>query len=169
MSSDGQFAAAAEVSGYIYTSNDRGVTWTQQTNSGARDWFGVAVSTDGAKLVASDNDIGSGGFFLSTDFGVTWTMDTDLGSGSFGPPIASYDLSRAFVEGPGGFSYAYNPAFVISPAPPAGAPVQAKTIGAPDTGHKPEGVGGQIIALALGGLILAPAITKHLRIPERKK
>ena len=33
--------------GYIYTSTDSGVTWTEQTDSGVRDWMSIASSDDG--------------------------------------------------------------------------------------------------------------------------
>ena len=41
--------------GYIYTSSDYGVTWTEQTAAGSRGWSGVTSSSDGARLAAGVN------------------------------------------------------------------------------------------------------------------
>ena len=38
--------------GYIYTSTDSGVNWTERTDAGSKGWSGIAASSDGAKLVA---------------------------------------------------------------------------------------------------------------------
>jgi hypothetical protein len=54
--------------GYIYTSTDSGVNWTQRGISAI--WIGVASSSDGVKLVAG----AYGGYiYTSTDSGVNWT------------------------------------------------------------------------------------------------
>ena len=42
-----QKLAAAQFGGYIYTSTDSGVTWSQQTNSSYRFWHTIASSSDG--------------------------------------------------------------------------------------------------------------------------
>jgi hypothetical protein len=33
--------------GFIYTSTDAGVTWTEQTGAGSRTWLSIASSSDG--------------------------------------------------------------------------------------------------------------------------
>ena len=38
------------VSGYIYTSTDKGVTWTARTWSGNQSWNDIVSSSDGTKL-----------------------------------------------------------------------------------------------------------------------
>jgi hypothetical protein len=38
--------------GNIWTSTDTGVTWVELTNSGRRNWRGIASSSDGTKLTA---------------------------------------------------------------------------------------------------------------------
>jgi len=38
--------------GYIYTSTDSGVNWTEQTSVGIRNWASIASSSDGLKLAA---------------------------------------------------------------------------------------------------------------------
>jgi hypothetical protein len=40
-------------SSYIYTSTDSGVTWTEQTAAGSRDWQAAALSADGMKVAAA--------------------------------------------------------------------------------------------------------------------
>ena len=70
-SSDGTKLAAGVRGGYIWTSIDSGVSWTQQTNSGSQIWCGIASSSDGTKLAA----VGNGGYiYTSTDSGVSWTQ-----------------------------------------------------------------------------------------------
>ncbi len=43
----------ADSTGYIYTSTDSGVTWTEQTGAGSRVWWGVSFSSDGTKIAAA--------------------------------------------------------------------------------------------------------------------
>ena len=54
--------------GQIYTSTDSGVTWTAHESN--RNWYSVASSADGTKLVALPE---SGQIYTSTDSGVSWT------------------------------------------------------------------------------------------------
>jgi hypothetical protein len=61
--------AAATNGGAIYTSANRGVTWTAQ-NSGLNPWTLLAISADGTHLIAAT---GSEQIFVSPDSGVTWT------------------------------------------------------------------------------------------------
>ena len=68
-SSDGTKLAATEYPGYIYTSTDSGVSWTQQ-NSGGLAWTSIASSSDGTKLAAV---VANGYIYTSTDAGVNWT------------------------------------------------------------------------------------------------
>jgi photosystem II stability/assembly factor-like uncharacterized protein len=51
-SADGTKLTAVDYNGYIYTSPDSGVTWTQQTNAGSRYWQAIVSSADGRKLAA---------------------------------------------------------------------------------------------------------------------
>lgn len=39
--------------GYIYTSIDSGNTWTRRDTAGAKNWYRVASSADGLKIVAA--------------------------------------------------------------------------------------------------------------------
>ena len=41
MDPTGQYITACERNGYVYTSNNYGSTWLQQTNLGTKDWYGL--------------------------------------------------------------------------------------------------------------------------------
>ena len=69
-SSDGTKLVAAPNTGYIYTSSDSGVTWTEQTGSGSRSWKALTSSSDGTKLAAVVN---GGNIWTSSDSGESWT------------------------------------------------------------------------------------------------
>ena len=68
------------------TSTDSGVTWTIHNDAPAYLWS-VASSSDGAKIVAAEDD---GLIYTSTDSGVTWT--------SFGPPASFFGLQYTTLE-----------------------------------------------------------------------
>jgi hypothetical protein len=53
--------------GLIYLSRDGGITWTNAP-APVNDWTSVAMSSDGAKLVAAGFDA----VYISTDYGATW-------------------------------------------------------------------------------------------------
>jgi photosystem II stability/assembly factor-like uncharacterized protein len=64
--------------GYVYTSTDGGVTWSDNSgSSGQRWWYTVASSTDASVLYAADNNYGY--MYKSIDGGVTWTEITEAG------------------------------------------------------------------------------------------
>jgi hypothetical protein len=42
-----QNLAAAVLAESIWTSADAGVSWTERTSSGSRDWYSIASSSDG--------------------------------------------------------------------------------------------------------------------------
>ena len=54
--------------GQIYTSTDSGVNWTARESN--RNWYSVASSADGTRLVAVVN---GGQIYTSTDSGMNWT------------------------------------------------------------------------------------------------
>ncbi len=58
---------AVEYAGYIYTSTDSGMTWTNRNSS--QGWQSVASSADGTKLVAV---IYGGNIYTSSDSGGSW-------------------------------------------------------------------------------------------------
>ena len=53
LSADGKYMAIADFNSKIYTSTNSGVTWV--TNNVLSDWFGIASSADGHRLVASSD------------------------------------------------------------------------------------------------------------------
>lgn len=59
----------AKANGYIFTSTNLGVSFTQRTSSGSRSWSGVAVSANADKIIGAVKD---GYLYTSTDFGVNW-------------------------------------------------------------------------------------------------
>jgi photosystem II stability/assembly factor-like uncharacterized protein len=61
--------AAVVANGYIYTSTDSGVTWTEQTSAGSKNWKSIASSADGTRLVATAED---DFIYRSLNTGVTW-------------------------------------------------------------------------------------------------
>ena len=70
-SSDGtKLLTGDEANGYIYTSTDSGLTWTQRTGAGTGQWNGFASSADGTKLVTGNRNYGY--IFTSADSGATW-------------------------------------------------------------------------------------------------
>ncbi|MDX1951025.1 MAG: hypothetical protein SFY81_02510 [Verrucomicrobiota bacterium] len=72
-SADGTNLVAAVNGGKLYTSQDRGTTWTARDSD--RDWKGVASSSNGTNLVAI---VSGGQIYTSTDAGATWTpRDSD--------------------------------------------------------------------------------------------
>ena len=73
-SSDGSklvaVAANSNDNGFIYTSTDSGVNWTDFTPGGVTGFTGVSSSHDGARLAATT---WANGIYISSDFGHTWT------------------------------------------------------------------------------------------------
>ena len=83
-SADGSKLAAIVSGGYVYTSEDGGVTWTEQTSSGRRSWTGITISADGTKLAACVSlrfflSAVPGYIYTSADGGATWTEQTSAG------------------------------------------------------------------------------------------
>ncbi|MFN4181578.1 MAG: hypothetical protein ACK4FA_02700, partial [Candidatus Paceibacteria bacterium] len=60
--------------------------WVERTSSGQRQWYGVASSSDGTKLVAV---VDNGYIYTSTDSGVTWTEQTGSGQRDWYDEISS--------------------------------------------------------------------------------
>jgi hypothetical protein len=67
---DGTRLIVSENPGYIWTSANGGLNWTQQTGSGYRKWTNVASDSTGQYLSAIDT---SGGYiWTSVNYGVSW-------------------------------------------------------------------------------------------------
>jgi hypothetical protein len=91
---------AAVKGGQIYTSTDSGVTWVAQTTSSAyNQWYAVASSADGSKLIAADHGLaglGGGLLWLSTDSGATWNS---YGASLYWTTVASSSDGSKLVAG----------------------------------------------------------------------
>src|SRR5258708_7369437 len=87
-SADGTRLAA--VGGFIYTSTNSGVNWTQSTNAPFGGWVSIACSADGARLAAV---VSGGGIWTSTDSGVNWT-NTSAPATNWSSVASSTDGSR---------------------------------------------------------------------------
>ena len=72
---DGTCLSAVVLNGYIYTSNNSGTTWIEQTNSGSRTWVGIASSSNGQILTACENN---GYMWRSTNGGYTWSQQANV-------------------------------------------------------------------------------------------
>lgn len=70
-SANGEMLVAVAHPGYIWTSTDAGVSWTNR--SSVHYWTCVTASADGVQLVAAGHQTG---IWTSIDAGVTWTTPT---------------------------------------------------------------------------------------------
>jgi hypothetical protein len=73
-SSNGMSLAAGAYGGYIYTSNDGGVRWTERMKAGSRHWISITSSSDGLKLAAV---VFNGYIYTSNDGGAIWIKRTE--------------------------------------------------------------------------------------------
>ena len=87
---------------YIYTSSDRGASWTQATTAGSRHWTSIASSSDGTKLAAVEYN---GYIYTSTDSGASWTEQTTAGSRDWYSIASSSDGTK--LAAVVGFGYIY--------------------------------------------------------------
>jgi titin len=55
-------------------------SWNDRSASGSRTWTGLAMSTNGAVILAADNSSSSANLYKSTDGGVTWNAVTNGGA-----------------------------------------------------------------------------------------
>jgi hypothetical protein len=65
----GNILYAVVYSGYIYTSINYGVTWTQKTSDVARNWYSIYCNSTGSIVAAAPY---GGYIYISTDYGNTW-------------------------------------------------------------------------------------------------
>ena len=87
-SSTGQYLAVTDLGngigfsatgGYIYTSDDYGSTWTQQTGAGSKVWTSISMSSNGLYLAAcASNAEYSSHIYTSNNRGVSWTLRNNL-------------------------------------------------------------------------------------------
>jgi hypothetical protein len=76
-SSNGANVATWGQGGFLLISIDFGVSWTQLTAAGSRNWLAVSMSTDGTKINAQ---VHNGYIYTSADTGVSWTEQTSAES-----------------------------------------------------------------------------------------
>jgi VCBS repeat-containing protein len=130
-SADGTKLAAVVMGGYIYTSNDWGVTWTQRMEDKLRAWKSIAYSGDGTKLYAVSswyrNNISladEGGMYVSNDSGVTWTLLS--GALQDGAIAVSADGTKLIIGGTWGLMTSNNSGATWAPSnsllPPGSSP-----------------------------------------------
>jgi hypothetical protein len=106
----------ADPNGYIYTSTNSGVSFTNRMTDARRNWYDVASSTDGTNLIACDyggfvstqsTQAGIGGYvYTSTDSGVTWTARMTDALRKWLTVSSSSDGSYLFAGGFPGYLYA---------------------------------------------------------------
>jgi len=101
-STNGMKLAACIDGGYIYTSTDGGLTWTERTGAGMRSWVGITGSADGQKIAAA---VYGGYIYTSTDGGVTWTERTGAGIQNWVGITSSYDGQKLAAAVQGGNIY----------------------------------------------------------------
>jgi hypothetical protein len=109
-SADGTRLAIVDyaVNGYLYTSNDSGMTWTQRINSGdpSTQWQSLASSADGKVILAGTNLVGK--MRISRDYGSTWSVINALGSGDWHDADISADGSKMITGEASGILYTSN-------------------------------------------------------------
>lgn len=81
ISSSGQHQLVSNNPGYLIVSNNYGVTWTQITSAGSKNWTDCAVSPSGDIMVACVS--GSDYVYKSTNFGSSWSALTSSGLSSW--------------------------------------------------------------------------------------
>jgi hypothetical protein len=95
--------------GYLYTSNNFGVSWTQQTGAGQKLWDKVKISNDGTKIFALTQTQWDGSFvgaaYYSSNSGASFTLSktfpTSDGSREWHDFDMSSDGSKIFLVGDG--------------------------------------------------------------------
>jgi photosystem II stability/assembly factor-like uncharacterized protein len=74
MSSSGQYQTSLVNDGNIWTSNDYGNTWTENTTiSSIQDWYFVSISASGQYQTAV---VRNGDIYISSDYGTIWTISS---------------------------------------------------------------------------------------------
>jgi DNA-binding beta-propeller fold protein YncE len=94
-SADGNKLIAAQggsgsSNGFIFTSTNRGISWTQATNVPVSQWYSVASSANGENLLACAY---SGRVYISTNSGVDW-MPTALPTNNWNSVAESTDGTK---------------------------------------------------------------------------
>jgi uncharacterized protein YjdB len=105
ISKDGNFIAASSSDG-VYTSSDRGVSWTVQSATTSLNLINLSMSSDGALMAAYDGDlmapvVVNGYIYTSSDKGISWSKRASAGGRAWSDIAVSADGSfiAACVKG----------------------------------------------------------------------
>ena len=71
-----------------------GISWTDQTAAGTRDWISITSSADGSHLAATDGGGAPGDIYTSSDGGMTWTDQSAVGSRYWNSITSSSDGTK---------------------------------------------------------------------------
>ncbi len=98
VSEDGSFIIASDQYAEIYTSEDSGTTWTEQTGAPSDTMYNLSVSSNAGLIAAYASD---GYIYTSSDKGVSWTEQTKSGSRDWSDIAVSADgtFIAACVDG----------------------------------------------------------------------
>ena len=104
--------------GYLYTSTDSGVTWTENINLGTKHWGSITSSADGLHLVAVTLP---GYVYTSNDGGNTWLAQVGAGTKSWSSVVSSSDGTHIIAiesgsSGSNGYIHTYYNDFPIAQA-----------------------------------------------------
>jgi len=95
-SSDGLQLIAVVEGGFIWSSQDGGETWTQNTSVEFSDWSAVSSSDDGVQVVAAASTAGA--LYTSSDAGETWTEVADSVANWQGVAVSSDGSTTAAIQ-----------------------------------------------------------------------
>lgn len=104
-SADGSVLLASELTGDLWYSTDSGANWTDASTLGSGSWTGLAMSSDGATMVAISNGGGKVGFWKSTNSGSSWTDTSGLDLLTPNAIACSSDCSKIAVAMFGDYIY----------------------------------------------------------------
>jgi hypothetical protein len=95
----GRKLIAGKYGGYSYISNDYGVTWTENTAAGIKNWTRFGVSADGSKVVATNlynagSPTTTGRVVTSDNFGASWTEQAGAGVANWSGVAMSADGTK---------------------------------------------------------------------------
>jgi hypothetical protein len=93
--------------GYVYSSNNWGMSWTQLTSAGSRSWERVVSSNDGSKIMAIRDWGGSAENYIyySNDSGSTWDSLSSAGKKNWVSVSMSSDGSIRYAAEGSGYIY----------------------------------------------------------------
>lgn len=106
---------------FIYTTNDSGSTWVDQTaGAGEKFWYSIALSSDGKKVAAVTTPLGAnpqpvGLFYTSENGGQNWVLQTNATANSWNEIFSSADGNSHIITTLGGMPYFASTIPVLAP------------------------------------------------------